>query len=69
MVARQREICDRCLEWQPRRPLEGGRCPPTGCPGPPLAGGVIGRLGGRGAAVKITNPMYRVSTSSEVARA
>ena len=60
MVAWQREISDRCLGWQPRRPIEGGRCPPTGRPGPPHSWGVIGYLGGRGAAFKITNPITQL---------
>ena len=53
MVARQREIIDRCLGWQPRRFTEGGDIPPYGATrSTRLAGCVIACLGGRGAAFK-----------------
>ena len=39
MVARQREIMNRCLGWQPRRPIEGGDVPLWGVPVHPLRRG------------------------------
>ena len=42
--AAARDQYDRCLGWQPRRPIEGERCPPMGSQVHRLRRGVIGYL-------------------------